>query len=67
VDPGTWAQWAGAAATTTGIIVALFRESIYGMFHHPDLEVRLAASRPFLRKDPVLEFIPIFCEALDCQ
>jgi hypothetical protein len=52
VDPGTWAQWAGAAATTTGIIVALFRESIYGMFHHPDLEVRLAASRPFCVRTP---------------
>ena len=52
MDLGTWAQWAGAAATSTGIIVALFRDSIYGKFHHPDLQLRLAAVSPFCVKTP---------------
>ena len=43
---GNYAQWAGAGLTALAITVALFMESIFGRFRHPELKARLEAGYP---------------------
>jgi hypothetical protein len=53
MDPGNYAQWAGASLTALAITVALFKETIIRWLRHPKLTARLEARHPDCVKTPL--------------
>jgi hypothetical protein len=50
MEPGTWAQWAGATATFMAVLVALFKDSFYNWHRRPRLQVRISVQPPDCHK-----------------
>jgi hypothetical protein len=46
VGSGTWAQWAGAAATTAAVIWAVFSQGIFAWFRRPQLDFEAITKGP---------------------
>jgi hypothetical protein len=58
MDVGTMAQWAGAAATTAAVLVALFREPLVQWLRRPKLRAVIEARLPYCVRTPNQETVP---------
>ncbi len=58
MEIGTVAQWAGACATFSAVLVALFREPVVRWWRRPRLEATIKASRPYCVRTPNGEAMP---------
>lgn len=54
MEPGTWAQWAGAIATTLAVIVALYKDWLRDFLRRPKLEVSFKLETPHCHKTTIV-------------
>jgi hypothetical protein len=55
MDVGNLAQWAGVLATTSAVVVALFKEEILRRLKHPELTASIEAKHPYCIRTPLQE------------
>jgi hypothetical protein len=58
MDYGNLAQWVGAVATSSAVVVALFREAIIRRFRYPVITAQIEAKPPYCVKTTHSQTVP---------